>query len=253
MQHHHQGRTHTRVAVYRGPGTIEGTPESAAELFTSAWKDSRVTYVGPEEHVKITRAALKEFDVYIQPGGGDLDPAWKTMREFSDTIRHFVSSGGHYLGFCLGAYLAGQGPGFDLFPPGVDTDQEVTQRNAQVVHDDDDDESDTVIQVDWTFSTGDKQGKTEKNRWLYFQDGAAILGRLGRPGDRGKVLGRYSKSGHVAAYVVRYGKGVVGVVGPHPEATKDWYDEYGIENPTGYDLDVGRDFVRAVMEYKGCD
>lgn len=191
----------------------------------------------------------------------DLDPAWKTMKKFKEPIVDFVAGGSRYLGFCLGAYLAGEDPGFELLPPGVDTDQEVTQDDAQV-HD----EKNTIIQVDWTFSTGDKKGKTEKNRWLYFQDGAAILGKVGKHGDEGKVLGRYSKSEDVAAYVAGYRKGVVGVVGPHPEATKDWCkyfvwgfldgvlteadDDEHIKNPTGYDLDVGRDFIRAVMEYK---
>jgi hypothetical protein len=76
LQHPHDGATHTRVAVYRGPGTFEGTPESAAELFTSAWNNSKVTYVGPKEHVKISKETLKDFDVYIQPGGGgtELNP-----------------------------------------------------------------------------------------------------------------------------------------------------------------------------------
>jgi hypothetical protein len=34
--------------------------------------------------------------------------------------------------------------------------REINQKGAQV-----DDEEDTTIQTDWTFSTGDKRGKTE--------------------------------------------------------------------------------------------
>lgn len=245
LQDPQERAVHTRVAVYRGPATEDGTPESAADLFTSAWKNSEVTYVGPDEDVQISKETLKDFDVYIQPGGGSLDPAWKVMKEYKEPIDDFVARGGRYLGFCLGAYLAGQDPGFELLPSGVDTDEEISQRNAQVKN-----EKDTVIEVNWTFSTGDKKGKTEKDRWLYFQDGAAIVGRAGKCGDKGKVLGRYSRSGDVAAYVAGYKKGVVGVVGPHPEATKDWYDLEHIKNPQGYNLDIGRDFVRTVMEYK---
>lgn len=151
----------------------------------------------------------------IEPA--DLTPAWRDVKKYQKIIQDFVAGGGHYLGFCVGAYLAGPDEGFNLFPSGVRADQEIDQRNSQV-----DDEEDTVIHVDWTFSSGDKQCKTEKNRWLYFQDGAAILGKVGKDGNKGKVLGRYSKSKDVAAYVVGYKKGIVGVVGPHPEADKSW-------------------------------
>lgn len=146
----------------------------------------------------------------------DLDPAWKHMKKYQKPIRDFVSNGGSYVGFCLGAYLAGRDPGFGILPKGVDADTEISQNDAEV-----DDERNTVIRVDWTFSNGDKEGKTEKGRWLYFQDGASIEGQVDDK-KKGKVLGRYSESGDVAAYVSGYGKGVVGVVGPHPEATKDW-------------------------------
>lgn len=139
------------------------------------------------------------------------------MKRYATSIKDFVSDGGHYFGFCLGAYLAGDDPGFELLPSGVNTDEESAQHNSEVKG-----EEDTVIRVDWTFSSGKEKGKTEKDRWLYFQDGAVITGSKKKLEDEGKVLGRYSKSGGVAAYVAKYGKGVVGVVGPHPEATKDW-------------------------------
>ncbi|KAH8180161.1 Bromodomain protein [Sarocladium implicatum] len=238
----------TRVAVYRGPATCDGCPESAADLVESALEDVKITYVGPDEDVDISKSSLKEFDVYIQPGGGDLDPGWKDMKRYAEAIREFVSGGGYYVGICLGAYLAGDDPGFGILPDGVDADEESAQDDAEVKG-----EEDTVIRVNWTFSSGKKKGKTEDNRWLYFQDGASIMGKEKTLKKEGKVLGRYSKSGDVAAYVASYGKGVVGVVGPHPEATKDWYEDEGIKNPNGYDLDIGRDFIRAVVGYKACE
>jgi glutamine amidotransferase-like uncharacterized protein len=124
-------------------------------------------------------------------------------------LQNYVSNGGHYLGFCLGAYLAGPGYGFDLLPRGVTVGSEIEQRNSQVSNDDD-----TVIQVDWTF----QHGKTQTNRWLYFQEGAFIKGLDGNA----VVLARYSKSRDVAASVTTRGKGSVGLVGPHPEADKSW-------------------------------
>lgn len=35
-------------------------------------------------------------------------------KKYAGAVRDFVSGGGRYLGFCLGAYLAGSDPGFDL-------------------------------------------------------------------------------------------------------------------------------------------
>lgn len=80
---------------------------------------------------------------------------------------------------------------------------------------------DTVIEIDWTFVSG----KTEKKRWMYFQEGAVITGldenKLRADGS-GRVLARYSQNGDVAASVTRYGKGWVALVGPHPEANDEW-------------------------------
>lgn len=137
------------------------------------------------------------------------------MREYASSISDFVSNGGRYLGFCLGAYLAGHTPGYGLLPKKADTDSEIEQPGAQVTNDDD-----TVIQVDWTWSSGSQAGQTTKDRWVYFQEGAVIQGF--RPSADAFILGRYSKSGGVAATVNKYGNGWVGLVGPHPEATQEW-------------------------------
>lgn len=79
------------------------------------------------------------------------------------------------------------------------------------------DDDDTIIQVDWTF----KSGTTQKGRWVYFQEGTLIdVEKI--PNGQGRILARYSKSGDVAASVTKYGKGWVGLVGPHPEADEQW-------------------------------
>lgn len=71
MSHDHQnGGGQNRVAVYRGPATCDGCPESAAALFKSAWRNTTVTYIGPDEDDDISVDILNDFDVYIQPGGG---------------------------------------------------------------------------------------------------------------------------------------------------------------------------------------
>lgn len=143
------------------------------------------------------------------------------MKKYKSIIRQFVKGGGRYLGFCLGAYLAGHSPGFDLLSSNSDAEEEISQPGAQVKH-----PNDTVIQVNWTFSTGPKAGQTAFNRWLYFQDGAVI--ELSKHSS-GVVLGRYSSNGDAAATLSRFGKGWVGLVGPHPEADESWC-EYSSRN-----------------------
>jgi hypothetical protein len=164
------------------------------------------------------------------------------------------------LGICLGAFLAGHSPGLGLILKGDSVVREVDQKGAQV-----DDEEDTTIQIDWTFSTGDKRGKTESRRWLYFQDGAAF--RLSFKSSS-KVLGRYSSNGDVAAILSPFGKGWVANVGPHPEADETWCksspgdisrtikskrlnrpadEEAEITNPEGVRNDIGRDLVQALV------
>lgn len=144
----------------------------------------------------------------------DLDQAWTETKGSKDAIRDFVAGGGRYLGFCLGAYLAGRDPGLGLLPKGSDTDSEKDLKGAQVKHD-----RDTVIQVDWTFTAGDKAGQVVK-RWVFFQEGAVIQGF--KQSETAFVLGRYSTSGRIAASLSKFGQGWVGLTGPHPEATPEW-------------------------------
>lgn len=219
-----------RALVYRGSAAHSGCPEAVAKLFELSPLIETVEFVGPDEGTKLTPEALKAADIYAQPGGGgtqrdsknaktdsltehlaDLSDAWPHMKGHKQLIQDFVRNGGIYLGFCLGAYLAAHDPGFDLLDMKDDTDSEVEQGGAQVTNP----EEDTVIQVDWNFSSG----STEQGRWMYFQDGPAIL--LDQNSGV-KVLGRYSKSGNPCATLSRFGEGLVGIVGPHPEADEDW-------------------------------
>lgn len=206
-----------KALVYRGPAACDGCPEAVGELLESYHPKFRVVYAGPDEDVDFTRDSLKDATVCAFPGGPDLDEAWDDMKDYRNPIRDFVSAGGHYLGFCLGAYLAGHSPGFGLLPGDADTDSEIDQKGAQVKND-----KDTIIEVNWTFTDGHE----EKNRWLYFQEGSMIRdldkAKMRESSRYGRVLATYSKSGDVAACVTPFGKGWVGLVGPHPEATKDW-------------------------------
>ena len=213
--------------VYRGPASVPGCPEAVAELLRrSAWNFD-VQYVGPAEELPLKSRTLASAVLYAQPGGGELEPAYRRLKKKAPVISDFVRAGGRYLGFCLGGYLAGETPGFGLLPG--DTDQYISSRGAGIRT-----EGDAVVTVNWGGS----------NRPLYFQDGPYfVLDPSRGPAD---VVARYD-NGLPAAVVAPCGRGAVGVVGPHPEATPDWFVDVGLRVPRPLGLDLGLDLVDRVM------
>ncbi|MFC4604602.1 BPL-N domain-containing protein [Rhodococcus kronopolitis] len=226
-----QPRTDDRpvALVYRGKAACQGCAESVAQLLETAPTPFRAVYCGPGEDVELTAEALAGAAVYAQPGGGEVGPAWRRMRAHADDVRAFVHGGGNYLGFCLGAYLAGTGPGFGLIPEQVNRYMDT---EGSEVHDTDD----TVVAVDW------RGGQ----RHMFFQDGPQFTGDwVAAPATT--VLARY-RTGTVAAAVTGYGAGRVGVVGPHPEADESWYSGPGLTNPDGIRFDLGHDLIATTVE-----
>ncbi|MFH9673378.1 BPL-N domain-containing protein [Streptomyces sp. NPDC017405] len=208
--------------VYRGPAALPGCPEAVAYLLASGPRDLDVRYTGPQEKLPLSAATLSQAVLYAQPGGGTLGSAYRILRPQRRAIREFVHGGGHYLGFCLGGYLAGATPGFGLLPG--DTDQYIATAGATVQ-----DEGSTVVRVTWRGSP----------RSVYFQDGPVFLLA---PDAGARILARYD-NGAPAALVTRFGAGRVAVTGPHPEATDDWYTDHGL--PVQHTLDLARDLVEA--------
>ncbi|GLZ52108.1 BPL-N domain-containing protein [Actinomycetospora sp. NBRC 106378] len=205
--------------VYDGPATLPGCPEAVAALLTAHGFD--VATVGPDGDRPLEAEVLAGAALYAQPGGGSLRHAWRHLRRHRRVLRSWVADGGSYVGFCLGAYLAGRGPGLGLLPG--DTDQYVTSPHATV----DDPDADALVEVDWR----------GRRRTLFFQDGARFTRTDGTD-----VLARYP-GGEVAALVAAYGRGRVGVVGPHPEATADWFTDVGL--PVHDARDLADDLVTA--------
>ncbi len=211
--------TRPLALVYRGKASTGTCSDAVADLLRTRL---RVEFCGPDEQTPLTAAALATAVVYAQPGGGSLDDGWRAMRRYADVITGYVRGGGRYLGFCLGGYLAGATPGFTLLPG--DTEQYIGTSGAEVRS-----TRDTVIPVDW-------QGK---RRRMYFQDGPDFILRSGA---KATVLARYTND-KIAALVAPYGKGRVGVVGPHPEAPESWYRDLRLTNPDGVTPDLGLELV----------
>jgi glutamine amidotransferase-like uncharacterized protein len=184
-----------------------------------------VRFVGPEGELPLKPKILADATIYAQPGGGELGPAYRRMRKHRATIRKYVADGGKYLGFCLGGYLAGATPGFALLPG--DTDQYVTSSGAVTQS-----TRDTIVEVFWR---GQRRG-------MFFQDGPIFL----LDSDAGvTVLARYSND-NIAALVAPFGNGRVAVVGPHPEATSDWFADSGLRQEPS--LDLGHNLIETVMD-----
>jgi glutamine amidotransferase-like uncharacterized protein len=221
------GRDYPPVAlIYRGPASLPGCPEAVAEMLASSQWSFDVRYVGPGERLRLSSETLARAVLYAQPGGATLKRAYRHLRAHRPEIRHFVHSGGRYLGFCLGGYLAGATPGFKLLPG--DTDQYITSRGSTV-----DSDRDTLVRVSWR----------GQRRTLFFQDGPRFCLR---PGADATVVATYPNQ-TIAALVTRFGSGRVGVVGPHPEATDDWFTDAGLAIPSSPGHQLGLDLLEAVM------
>jgi hypothetical protein len=211
--------------VYRGPASCPGCSEAAAALIRLSPLHFTVSYVGPGEKLKITAASLRGAALYAQPGGdGSVRHGMTALgTAAAATIRSYVAAGGHYLGICMGAYLAGSNPGMGLLAPG-DTGEYDQTRGAAVRT-----AAQTVIPVSWNGTVS----------YQYAQDPAYII----PSGARGeKVLSRFTNH-RVNALVGRYRRGGVGVVGTHPEADRTWFTpamwraaQDGLSYPEGLQL-----------------
>jgi glutamine amidotransferase-like uncharacterized protein len=213
--------------VYRGPASEPGCPEAVADLLRGSRWDLDVRFVGPRETLRISSGVLAVAAVYAQPGGGELKRAYRKLRRSAPVIRDYVASGGRYLGFCLGGYLAGETPGFGLLPG--DADQYISSPGATTTID-----GDAVIEVRWEGTA----------RRILFQDGPYFdLDPTRGPAD---VLAVYDNR-LAAAVVAPFGRGRVGVVGPHPEATPDWFTDSGLRPLEPLAFDLGLHLVDRVM------
>lgn len=195
------------AVVYRDKDLCRGCSEAVAAMLRQSPRDFEVRYIGPEEKLKLKAANLEGVALYAQPGSnGSVERAWKSLdRTETRAIKDYVSGGGHYVGFCMGAYLAGSEPGLGLLSPG-NTAQYIHTRGASVTT-----TRDAVIPIKW-----------EGSSQLHFAQDPSYIIPSGVAGE--KILSRFS-NGKVNSLVKPYGKGGVGVVGTHPEATRAWYTD----------------------------
>ncbi|MFI9366211.1 BPL-N domain-containing protein [Kitasatospora sp. NPDC053057] len=216
--------------VYRGQAACDGCPEAAHDMLEH--DGFAVRYIGPDEQARFGPDALSGAALYVQPGGTngqEVSTAWRLLRGdpgFSpELVRSYVRGGGHYLGLCMGGYLAGQEPGYGLLPG--DSGQYISSQGATVT-----DDQDHLVDVAW-------RGQPQK---MYFQDGPYF--DVDGPGV--EVLARYTND-RAAAVVASYGAGRVAVSGPHPEAPSDWYRDYNLPDQSQTGLGLGEDLLHTLM------
>jgi glutamine amidotransferase-like uncharacterized protein len=92
------------AALYDAGGTGSNGPR-AIEKDLQGLADIIVRRVGPAE---ICNGALKQFHILIVPGGSGSKQARAIGNDGRKAIVEFVKSGGGYVGFCAGSYLASQ-------------------------------------------------------------------------------------------------------------------------------------------------
>lgn len=212
--------------VYRGTGkTAKYCAQSAADLLAKSDRRFTIVTAGPGATTPLTDSLIERSALYVQPGGGGLKPAYRKMKRYRTTLRSHIGGGGRYLGLCLGGYLAGRSPGFDLLPG--DTNQYIVSPGATVSH-----ENDTIVSLSWLGSP----------REVFFQDGPYFDVN----GKSIEVRARYSNQ-TIAALTCSFGRGKVGVCGPHPEAGPDWFDDIRPRTSFIDATDLGLDLIDAVM------
>lgn len=196
-----QARSAPLAVIYRGPASEPGTPEAAAWALRHRGA-VRTAYVGPRQSRRLTAATLRGARLYVQPGGGSVEAAWPHLLPYRRTIVDWVRGGGHYLGLCLGGYLAANDPGFGLWPGRIVDYKSL--RGADIAR-----SSERLATIRWR----------GRSRTMYVEDPPVFA--LNRGARRVTVLARY-RTGHIAAASVPVGRGRVTVVGPHPEAPPSW-------------------------------
>jgi len=197
------------IAVYRGQAGCDGCSEAVKSAIESLDARYRVDIVGPNEPLHILNETLAKYDIYIQPGGGqDINGALTNLgADGVKAIRDFVADGGGYLGICMGAYLAGAS---NIGLITSDFDSEVGRPDFAVRT-----VEDAAIDVVW-------QGRGES---VFFQDGPYLQSNNADPAFM--EIATYG-NGDLAAARYSFGKGLVVLSGPHPEAPEAWFHDAGI-------------------------
>ena len=145
-----------------------------------------------------------DVDIIAVPGGfGDASTFDRAFKHTKHRVQKFVADGGKYLGICMGAYWAGSH--YLKILKDVDCVQYIKRPGADTRR-----PHAKNIEVTWN-------GRKQRMFWY---DGCSIIG-TGIGSSKFDPIATYSNGDVMAGY-----QGRIGLIGTHPEADKDWYDQY---------------------------
>lgn len=237
--------------VYQGPGSCEaeknstGCTEAAAQIAKQA--GFQVEIVGPSGAKD--PSVWSRASVWIQPGGRARKQAQAMTPDLLAKIRDFVKSGGGYVGFCAGAFMAGQKFGWDdEQKPGTRfeaTGIGLMEGFVQYFGEWDDELTEAtlarILSVKWN----------GKNRDVYWELGP-YFDKSTLDTQKYEILAYYHdekgnpRMDHGMTLRGDFGRGRFFVTAVHPEAPQDWRDWYKINDADGTDEDLAVDMVKWV-------
>jgi glutamine amidotransferase-like uncharacterized protein len=210
--------------VYAGKGVCDGCAESLAVPLEKA--GFKIKYARPGN---FSDAELRSVSLIAVPGGEEeIDVKLALHAGEADAIHRYVENGGHYLGVCLGGYLATEWlidsatrseKGLDLFKGEVFNHSPTKKAHME--------------DILWL----------GKHRSMYFQDGPEFA----LTADSNATIWAYYDNQDIAAFQTALGKGRVGLIGPHPEADRTWWEEDQVTDSDGKDDDLMIEFVNALV------
>lgn len=216
---------HQLALIYKGPGVCSNCSELAAKHMQK--NGFKIKFVQPGE---LTDSNFLSASFYVQPGGSDnIEDTLKALsKKEIHALRRFVLNGGRFLGICAGAYMAGQFSDEDQktlafgFLPSIHVEEELEHAKG------------TLLKVRWG----------NLNRWIYAQSPPYFSEKLLHVKElQAFVVARYEDSGRISAIITKFGKGFVGLIGPHPEASHDWYIEDNLSTKYGFNSDLFDNFL----------
>ncbi len=207
------------VAVLKDAG-VGGSYDALAEVLRR-YEDTIHTTVLKADDVQ--DGALKNFDVFIVPGGSARKEAHSLDEHGRAEIIRYVKNGGSYIGICAGCYLATNGPKYlGLLPVGVRDKKHWFRGKA-------------LLPIEFTKFGGEVFGVSAGEAKIEYHNGpildcrkafadpqlskefvplAYFRGEIVAPGGEVGVM-----NGAPAMVLAQYGKGLVMGLSPHAERT----------------------------------
>jgi hypothetical protein len=215
-----------KALVYGGGGACEeDCVTGAAEAARVAGFEPIIVYPKTYSSDLFTDAA-----VWIQPGGYATQSSKAMGKKMMADIRAFVKSGGGYVGFCAGAFLATSKIGTSS-STGLGISPGVT----------------TLYKANKTYPSVEKVKIRLMDKWtdrdIYWEGGPYFKFSESEK-KQVDVIGTYSKTNQISSIHTSYGLGKVALTGDHPEAPQWWRDYANLSDKDGLDYDITTQMIK---------